>query len=162
MSSVTHPALSRLVLTASLGLSLLLGACATGQPVVGASADREKTAPADAPNALLVPDIALPVGARLDAESSLLIGTGDRWLGRLVLKVDSPSVQVYNHFYNGMPSFGWALITAIQARTSILSFQRGDRVALVQIEPASLSGVVVTINVSPRQAAPQQDSAKRQ
>lgn len=145
----------------SLAASLLLGACATGQPVVGASADGEKTKPADAPNALLVPDIGLPSGAKLDAESSLIIGSGDRWLGRLVLRVDSPSVQVYNHFYNGMPSFGWGLITAIQAKTSILSFQRSDRVALVQIEPASLSGVVVTINVSPRQAAQQQDSARR-
>lgn len=152
-------AASRPGLTAMLSLSLALAACTTGQPVVGPSSPDEKTV-ADAPNALQISDISLPTGAKLDAENSLIIGAGDRWLGRIVLKTDSPSVQVYNHFYNGMPAFGWSLITAMQAKTSILSFQRNDRIALVQIEPSSLGGVVVTINVSLRQGT-LQDPAKR-
>lgn len=134
---------------------LMLAACSTGQTVVGPSGPDEKV-PADASNALQITDIALPAGAKLDAESSLIIGTGDRWFGRIVFKADTPTVQAYNHFYNAMPSFGWNLITALQAKTSILSYQRGERIALIQVESASLGGAVVTVNVTMRQ--PQQQA----
>lgn len=137
-----------------LALCLMLTACSTGQTVVGPSGPDEKV-PADSSNALQITDIALPAGAKLDAESSLIIGTTDRWFGRIVLKTDSPTVQLFNHFYNTLQTFGWNLITALQAKTSILSFQRGERIALIQIESASLGGTVVTINVTMRQPTQQ-------
>lgn len=137
-----------------LVICMTLTACSLGQTVIGPSGPDEKVS-AEAFNALQITDVLLPPGAKLDTESSLIIGSADRWFGRVVLKTDSPTVQTYNHFYNGMPSFGWNLITALQAKTSILSFQRGERIALIQIETASLGSTVVTINISIRQPVPQ-------
>jgi hypothetical protein len=79
------------------------------------------------------------------------MGAQDKWLGRIVLRVDMAPTEAYNHFSKGMAGFGWNSITAVQARISSLTFQRGERVSTVQIEPASLTGVLVSITVSPRQ-----------
>lgn len=144
-------AVNRWLLLLALGFAIT--ACSTGQTVVGPSGPNEKV-PADSANALQITDIALPAGSKLDADDSLIIGSADRWFGRLVLKTESPTVQTYNHFYGVMPTFGWSLISAVQAKSSILSYQRGDRIALIQIESASLGGTVVAINITMRQ--PQQ------
>jgi len=47
----------------------------------------------------------------------------------------------------------------VQAQTSILTYQRSDRVALIQIEPSSLGGTMVSITVTSRQMSGQ-DSVK--
>ena len=143
------------VLSLLFPVVLLLGACAGGQPVVGPSGPDQK-AGADTPNALQVSDIPLPAGAKLDTESSLIIGANDRWLGRLVIKTDLSSVQAFNHFYNGMGGFGWGLITVVQAKVSNLTYARGERVAAIQIEPAALGGTTVSVTVSTRQPAVQE------
>ncbi len=133
-----------------VGSALFLGACASGQPLVGA-ANPDKAGTVAATNSLQVSDIAIPAGAKLDTEKSLIMGANDKWLGRIVLKTDLPPVQVFNHFYNGMASFGWSPVTAVQAQTSIQTYQRGDRVALIQIEPSSLGGTMVSITVTSKQ-----------
>lgn len=143
-----------------IGCALLIAGCAGGPAVVGPSGT-DKKASADSPNALPITDMAVPAGATLDTESSLIIGTGERWLGRVVLKIDISSIQAFNHFYNGLSAFGWSLVTAVQARTSSLTFLRGERVASIQIEPSSLGGSTVSITVSPRQAGNKEPPAPR-
>ena len=139
---------------------LLLAACAPGQAITGPSSP-DQTAGTSPSNALPVTDVPVPAGAKLDAEQSLIMGAQDRWLGRIVIRVDMAPAEAYNHFSKGMAGFGWNAITAVQARISSLTFQRGERVATVQIEPASLTGVLVSITVSPRQAGiPEQPRTK--
>ncbi|GAB2179914.1 hypothetical protein DLREEDagrD3_01370 [Denitratisoma sp. agr-D3] len=138
----------RVILLSSIVFAL--GACATGQPLVGASSP-DKNGAVAASNTLQVSDIAVPAGAKLDTEKSLIMGASDKWLGRIVLKTDQPPVQVFNHFYTGMANYGWVAITAVQAQTSVQTFQRGDRVALIQIEPSSLGGSTVSITVTSKQ-----------
>ena len=140
----------------TLSCCLTLAACANNQPLVGASANAANgaangTTPAS--NTLQVSDIAIPAGAKLDTEKSLILGASDKWLGRIVLKTDQPPVQVFNHFYNGMANYGWSVFSAVQAQVSIQTFQRGDRVATIQIEPASMGGSQVSITVTARQMA---------
>lgn len=142
--------LAVLVLLA-LGVGILASGCASNQSVVGAAGHEQGVKTSDAPNVLQVSDIPVPPGARFDAETSLIIGTADRWLGRIVIKTDMASVQAYNHFYNGMPSLGWGLVTTVQGKSSSLTYMRGERIASVLVEPASISGSMVTITVSPKQ-----------
>jgi len=144
-----------LTLSLLIGTPLLLAGCAASQAFVGTT-NPDKTASVAATNTLQVSDIAIPAGAKLDTEKSLIMGANDKWLGRIVLKTDLPPVQVFNHFYNGMASFGWSAISAVQAQTSIQTFQRGDRVALIQIEPSSLGGTSVSITVTARQMGGQE------
>lgn len=134
-----------------LSSALLLSACAPGQAITGPSSP-DQTSGTLPSNALPVTDVPVPAGAKLDAEQSLIMGAQDKWLGRLVIRVDMLPTEAYNHFSKGMAGFGWNVITAVQARISSLTFQRAERVATVQIEPSSLTGVLVSITVSPRQA----------
>lgn len=139
-----------------LSAALMVGGCANN-PAVGSGNASQKPVP-ETPNVLQVSDVSIPPGSKLDAENSLIIGTGDRWVGRLVLKTDQAPVQVFNHMYGGMPSHGWSLVTAVQAKISNLTYLRGERVASILIEPSSLSGSQVSITVSSRQG---QDAAAR-
>lgn len=145
-----NPVASRCMLPFVVGAILCLSACTTGQPVIG-PAGQEPRIGAELPNALQVSDIPIPNGAKFDSDSSLIIGTSDGWLGRLVIKTDLASVQAFNHYHSGMPPFGWSLVTAVQARISTLTYLRGERVASIQIEPSSISGSTVSITVSIRQ-----------
>ncbi|HQR03834.1 MAG: hypothetical protein JSR19_02985 [Proteobacteria bacterium] len=133
-----------------LCVTATLTACASGPAVVGSTGTDGKPA-TESTNTLQVSDIPIPAGAKLDPDKTLIMGANDRWLGRIVLRTDLPPVQVFNHFYNGMANFGWTLLTAVQGTPSLQTWQRGERVALIQTETASLGGTAATITVSSRQ-----------
>lgn len=137
--------------TISVLLIAALAGCANG-PLIGSSGTAERKPTQEAPNVLQVSDVSIPPGSKLDAENSLIIGTGDRWLGRIVVKTDQTPVQAFNHIYNGMPGYGWTLVTAVQAKISNMTYLRGERVASIQIEPSSLGGAQVAVTVSARQS----------
>lgn len=98
-------------------------------------------------------DFTLPAGSKLDDASTMVVGTDTRWFGRVVLRTTLTSVDTYNHFVGTMNGSGWNLITAVQGKTSVLTFVRGERVATVMIEGPALSSTLVTIMVTPREAA---------
>lgn len=149
MNATRHFTLTLLFVT-----TLMLGACATDQPAIGAAGtDPQAGQPS---NLLPVTDIPIPAGAKLDAENSFIMGADDRWLGRIVIKTENTPVQAYNHFSSGMAAYGWVPVTAVQARTSSLTFLRDARVAAILIEPATLGGTKIFITVSPRQKPPQE------
>lgn len=132
----------------ALGVAMALGGCASGQLPGGAAGPELKTA-AEPSKQLPITDIPIPAGARLDAEQSLVMGSQDRWLGRVVIRVDMPPTEVFNHFAKDMAKFGWIRTLTIHSRVSNMTFTRADRVALVQIEPASFGGgVTVWITVA--------------
>jgi hypothetical protein len=142
-----------------LGATLLLGACATDQPAIGPEAPNQNATGAPSYQ-LPITDIPIPAGAKLVDETTLIMGAQDRWLGRIVIKSDISSSQALNHFINGIPGLGWTAVTVVQGRISNLTFLRGERVASILIEPASLSGLVISITVSPRQQATTQENVR--
>ncbi len=104
-------------------------------------------------NFRLITDIPIPSGASLDAERSLLLGSADRWTGRLVMRLNrkpGDSVQLYQQ---QMPGFGWQPVMSVQTGVSVLTFTRDDRAATVQVEPGSLWGSRVIVTVAPRAEA---------
>lgn len=136
---------------AILAAALVLAGCVGNPPVTGPATPEGRPA-VEASNSLPIADVPIPANAKLDPEATLIMGAQDRWLGRLAIRTEQPPTQAYNHFLNGMPGFGWTLVTAVQGRISSLTFLRGERVASIIIEPASLGGVAVAITVSPKQA----------
>lgn len=147
-------------ITLLLGITLFLGACATGQPITGSTQDSKPGT--ESSNALSISDIPIPPGAKLDTENSLIMGAQDRWLGRLVIRTDSSPTQSFNYFYSGMPALGWGTLTAVQARISSMAYLRGDRVASIQIEATALGGSNISITVSPRQTGNQEPVRQKQ
>lgn len=137
-----------------------LGAGCSNQPVVApAAGGPTSVAPS---NALSVSDVPVPGGAKLDTETSLIMGGQDHWIGRLVISTGLTPTEAFNFYQGKMPSFGWTAITAVQSKISTLTFMRADRVATVQIEPSTLSGSTVSVLVSPRQSGQEVPTAPPQ
>lgn len=108
---------------------------------------------AEAPAYQPVSDVPIPPGTKIKTDKSLILGADERWVGKMVLDVDMPTTQTYAYYAERMPAFGWEPITAVQGKTSTLTFLRGDRAATVEISGSGFKGSEVGITVSPKQAA---------
>ena len=49
-----------------------------------------------------------------------------------------------------MPNFGWREITSIRSDISLITYERGGRIANVRIDSSSTIGTEVWVTVSPR------------
>ncbi len=107
------------------------------------------TAPPEAPARQLAGDMPLPPGATVRNQDTLVMGTGNRWTGRISLAVAGEPQNAFTYFRDGLPGAGWALTSSSFSRLSVLTFTKADRVATVQIQAAGFGGNEVTITVTP-------------
>jgi hypothetical protein len=105
-----------------------------------------------------ISDVPMPSGANQVVDESLVLGSLDRWTGRLVLTTSLAPVDAFAFYRDRMPNMGWETLASIQSDVSVLSFARGERIATIQIESRTFSfgGSRVSITMAPRQgeAAP--------
>jgi hypothetical protein len=146
--------------------SLALAACSSMPGSSSSSSSSSTSSSAKASSAYQpVSDVPIPAGTKINTDKSVILGQGDKWFGRMVLVTDRPSTQAYTYYQEQMPTFGWEQVTAVQGKTSILTFTRGERAATLEINPGTLSGSEVAITVSPRQtgsaAAPAPTAEKK-
>jgi hypothetical protein len=142
--------LRRLTTGLSISAALVLGACNSMPETSSGSTSTAK--PASVPAYQPVTDVPIPAGSKINTERSLILGQGDKWVGRMVLVVDKPSTQTYTYYEEQMPKFGWEQVSAVQGKNSIMTFTRGDRAATVDIVSSTFSGSEVSLTVSPRNA----------
>jgi hypothetical protein len=144
----------RLVHAAAVICTVVLAGCGTintgAKAGEAASSSGEGASAVAAIKLTQITDIPIPREARVDETASLILGSGDRWLGRVVVRVKTNSTETYNYYFNGMPRLGWSTLTAVQSKVSTLTFTSGDRVANLQIE-GGVGGATVTVVVSTRQ-----------
>jgi hypothetical protein len=105
------------------------------------------------------PDIAVPVGAKMDVERSLVLGARDNWIGRLSMDSGQNSSASYDFFLREMPKYQWQEITTVRSETSVLAYSRDNRIATIQITKKTLGGSKIDITVSPRGRPPAPSSA---
>lgn len=96
--------------------------------------------------------IPIPGGASLDTEHSLIFGSGEGWFGRLAIGAGLSTSATFDFYKNEMPRFGWQEITSIRSAISILSYQKGERIATIQVQRSSaiLGGSQIEFTVSPQ------------
>jgi len=97
-------------------------------------------------------DIPIAPDDAIDVEKSLLINSGEYWLGRAVLRSRQDMNTAFEYYQTNMPQYGWISITSVQSKISVLTFEKASRVATVQINGGSMRGSYVSITVSPREA----------
>ena len=98
-----------------------------------------------------ITDVPIPPGTTLDAQNSLILGTGDQWTGRLVLKLTQSHSEAFALYTTQMPQFGWKAIASIQSETSLLTFVRGNRATTIEIiEGRAIRGCLVRITMAPQ------------
>ena len=124
-----------------------LAACTQPSPV-------SKTAEASKKAATVrgISDLPMPNGADPQVDESLVLGNLDAWTGRLVLTSSLSAEESFDFYRDRMGAFDWTPISSVQSETSVLTFERGDRIAIVQIEARTLWGSRVSITMAPRQS----------
>ena len=135
------------VLSSALVFSLGLGGCAAvGTPMNDAAVPIQ--------NADFMGQTQLPAGTKILYDQSLIIGSGDNWVGRVLLDMGKDSMAAYTFFLEQYPQQGWTLLSAIRGKTSLLVFTKQDRSATVEMNESNmLSGTLVTLTVTPKNAA---------
>lgn len=96
------------------------------------------------------PDIPIPSEVEMDINKTLILGSGDHWLGRLVLNSGRNANEVFNFYKRKMPTFGWQEITSVRSAISVLAFSKKDRVSTIQIQSRTLQGSKIHLTMSPR------------
>ncbi len=136
-------------LAAALTAWVALTAC-TSKPVASVSVSDAAVA---APSQVLGQN-ALPSGAVLKAEQSLIMGAGEQWVGRVVADVGRDTDAAYRFFIETYPAQGWTLISSVRGKTSLIVLTKQDRAATVELSEATVvaAGTAV-LTISPRNAA---------
>jgi len=97
----------------------------------------------------LAGDMPIPATATVRPQETLVMGTGNRWMGRISLNVPGDSQVVYAYFRDGLPSAGWVLTSSSYSKLSFLTFSKAERVATIQIQSVTFGGNEVTVTVTP-------------
>ena len=97
----------------------------------------------------LAGDMPIPATATVRSQDTLVMGTGNRWMGRISLNVPGDSQVAYAYFRDGLPSAGWVLTSSSYSKLSFLTFSKAERVATIQIQSVTFGGNEVTITVTP-------------
>lgn len=99
--------------------------------------------------------VALPEGYSLDANRTIILGEGDRWIGRLSYSVNSSSDTMFEFIRREMVNQGWAEVAVVRAETSQLTYLSGggDRVASILITRSTVYGSKIDMTVSPAAGA---------
>ncbi len=95
-------------------------------------------------------DIPIPTGAKMDIERTLLLGSGEGWIGRIVTKNSNNINEMFSFYKSELPKFGWQEVSTVRSALSVLTYQRGGRVATVQIQGTTFGGSTVDFTVSPQ------------
>ena len=137
--------LSAAVLPALLSALLVTG-CASTSPMT--------TADGTPASSEALTGVLLPAGAVFKPEQSLVMGTGDQWVGRVVADVGRDVDGAFRYFQDTWPAQGWTLVSAVRSKNSLLVFTKQDRTATVELAESGLvGGGQLVLTVSPRNAS---------
>ncbi|OYU31107.1 MAG: hypothetical protein CFE39_10245 [Comamonadaceae bacterium PBBC2] len=141
---------SRLSFAVAALLVVFLAACSSPPPAPSVSLGAD----GKVPNVnQLLGQLSLPTGARLLGDQSLIIGSGDSWVGRVVLDVGRNPDAAYAFFLDTYPAQGWTVVSAVRGKTSLLVLTRQERTATVELIDGGLLGnSQVMLTMAPRNA----------
>lgn len=97
-------------------------------------------------------DLPMPQGAKLNVDKTLVVGT-QTWFGQLTLDTSQSADTMFEFYARELANFGWRRIAAVRAPTSILTYDRDNRVLAIAITPSRVYGSEITVTVSPREEA---------
>ncbi len=134
----------------AVAIGLFGTACTPGGNSTTSSSGSPTTTARAAAGFAQFPDIAVPAGAKMDVERSLVLGARDNWIGRLSMNSGLDPSASYDFFLREMPKYRWQEITTVRSETSVLTYRRDNRIATIQITRKTLGGSWIDVTVSPR------------
>jgi len=129
---------------------VLLGACTrNGVPLLSTSVSGVEGLPAEQLSFAKFKDIPIPDGALMDMKNTVIFGSDDEWFGRLSLVPNLSHAETFDFFRFEMPNLSWKEITNVRATSSVLSYEKDDRIVTIQIANA-YNKTICSINMSPK------------
>jgi len=133
-----------------LTMALIISGCNTVNTSSNSNkSGSTKTTPAEISKSFA--DIPIASGDTVDVDKSLLLNSGDQWIGRAVLRSSQNMEDAFTYYQANMAEYGWMTVTSAQSKVSVLTFEKASRVATVQIEAGGMVSSYISVTVSPRE-----------
>ena len=135
-----------------LFIFLLLMSCDGKVPTIASGVSGPEGLTAEEASFAKFNDLPMPGSSKMNLEKSLIFGAESEWFGRINLIVGMNGAEVFDFYRFEMPNFGWKEITSIRSDISLITYQRGGRIANVRIDSTSKRSTEVWVTVSPKDA----------
>ena len=89
----------------------------------------------------------IPEQATMDLKRTLLFGS-EPIIGRLVFYAPYSQKSVFDFYMLEMAKFGWQEITMIRSQNSVLTFEKENRIATIQLSSTAVNGTDVVLDIS--------------
>ena len=109
----------------------------------------------DMSGADLLAQTQLPPGARILHDQSMVIGSGNNWVGRVVIDSAREPAAAFSYFLDNYPTQGWTLLSAVRAKTSVMVFTKLDHNVTIEIQEGNVlaaGSALVILTRAPRNA----------
>ena len=128
----------------------LIAACSrNGVPLLSTGVSGVEGLPAEQLSFAKFKDIPIPDGSLMDMKNTVIFGSDDEWFGRLSLVPNLSHAETFDFFRFEMPNLNWKEITNVRATSSVLSYEKDNRVVTIQIAN-TYNKTICSINMSPK------------
>ena len=130
--------------------TLILTSCnRTGVPMLSTGVSGTEGLPAEQLSFAKLKDIPIPDGSVMDMNNTVIFGSDDEWFGRLSLIPNLSHAETFDFFRYEMPNLNWKEITNVRSTSSVLSYEKENRVVTIQITN-SYGKTLCAVNMSPK------------
>jgi len=116
-------------------ITIFLSACSTTKAPMSVT-DQSK------PGFSNITDIPIPQSAQMDLDNSSIMGGSDSWTGHLVYNTERSRVSVIDFLSSQMVENGWAKISELRGKETVMVFMKHKRVATLRITGTTKKSVV--------------------
>jgi hypothetical protein len=99
-------------------------------------------------NVDLLGDMPVPNGATILNDSSMMIGKGSGWIGKVYLAGLQTPNETYSFYLADFPKAGWTTLSATKSKTSILVFTKDQRTCTIELSDGSYFGPKTNISIT--------------
>ena len=132
-----------------ISLFLFQGCSKNGVPLMSSGISGTEGLPPEQLSFAKFKDIAIPDGAVMDMENTVIFGSDEEWFGRLAIKPRLSHAETFDFFRYEMPNLSWKEITNVRSTSSVLSYEKDERILTIQISN-SYGQTLCLINMSPK------------
>ena len=142
--------MKKILFSLILSCSIILGACnKNGVPLLSTGVSGTEGLPAEQLSFAKFKDIPIPDGSVMDMNNTVIFGSDDEWFGRLSLIPNLSHAETFDFFRYEMPNLNWKEITNVRSTSSVLSYEKENRVVTIQITN-SYGKTLCSVNMSPK------------
>ena len=130
-------------------ISVLVGCNNKSVPLLSSGVSGTEGLPADQLSFANFKDIPIPDGSIMDMENTVIFGSDEEWFGRLTILPSLSHAETFDFFRYEMPNLNWKEITNVRSTSSVLSYEKENRVVTIQINN-SYGKTLCSVNMSPK------------